>query len=159
MRGGRKASQSRASSASLSQGYTLVWSAWQADAAPGDGRLVTTIPIARNVDGSPIRKWITTEILADRATRTAEIDYPAAEGAAPKAMFSGPDSPTLTGRARLTAVTSSSRNTRPAKNEVWFGMLGSSAVPSTWSGPGAGEVQSTSVRQGPSDVLRLCVML
>ena len=64
-------------------------------------------------------------------------------------MLSGAGSPTVTGLAMLTAVTYSSRATRPAKNDVWLGMPGSSAVPRVPSRPGA---QATS-RQGPSEVL------
>src|SRR5437667_111366 len=63
------------------------------------------------------------------ASSPGRMAYRSRRKAAPKAMLSGAGSPTLTGRAMLSAVTSSSRSTRPAKNEVLFGIPGSSAVP------------------------------
>jgi hypothetical protein len=62
----------------LEQGYTLVWSGWQGDAPTGDGRLVARLPIAKMPDGSPYLHWISTELLFEKASRTGEIDYPAA---------------------------------------------------------------------------------
>jgi hypothetical protein len=71
----------------LEQGYTVVWSGWQADAPPGEGRITAKIPIAKFPDGSPYRRQISTELLFERATRTGEIDYPAVEETMPKAML------------------------------------------------------------------------
>src|SRR5262245_3547661 len=65
-------------------------------------------------------------------------------------MWSGDGS---TGRLRwvvtLTWATASSRFMRPAKNWVWFGMLGSSLLPKMPSGPGAVGV----VSEEPSELL------
>lgn len=71
----------------LEQGYTLVWSGWQADAPPGDGRITARIPIAKFPDGSSYRRWISTELLFERPTRSGDIDYPAVEDSMPKAML------------------------------------------------------------------------
>ncbi len=71
----------------LEQGYTLVWNGWQADAPPGDGRIIARLPIAKRPDGSPVRQWITTEFLSERSGRSDAIDYPAVEESMPKAML------------------------------------------------------------------------
>src|ERR1019366_6434474 len=68
-------------------GYTLVSNGWQADAPPGEGRLTAKIPIAKNPDGSQFRRWISTEILSERPTRSGELDYPAVAESMPKAML------------------------------------------------------------------------
>jgi hypothetical protein len=61
----------------LNEGYTIVWSGWQADVPPGEGRIAARIPVAKFPDGSPYRHWISTELLFDKSTRSSEIDYPA----------------------------------------------------------------------------------
>lgn len=71
----------------LDEGYTLVWSGWQADAPPGDGRLLARVPVARNPDNSPVTRWIATEMLVEQPTRTADLDYPATEASMPKGML------------------------------------------------------------------------
>jgi hypothetical protein len=43
----------------MRHGFTLVWSGWHAD-VPKDA-IRARFPVAKNVDGSPIRKWISTE--------------------------------------------------------------------------------------------------
>ena len=45
----------------LNQGYTVVWSGWQGNLRPGSDRLTAQLPVATQPDGSPIRRWITTE--------------------------------------------------------------------------------------------------
>ena len=77
----------------LEQGYTLVWNGWQADAPAGQNQIVPQIPIARNADGSPIRRVITTEILAERPSRSEEIDYPVVAESASKAVLYSRASP------------------------------------------------------------------
>ncbi len=47
----------------MRQGYTLVWSGWQGDVMPGAERRTLRIPIAKNADGSPIKKKIVTEFV------------------------------------------------------------------------------------------------
>src|SRR5262245_61354600 len=34
-------------------GYTIIWSGWQADVAPGNNRVTMRVPVLRNPDGSP----------------------------------------------------------------------------------------------------------
>ena len=62
----------------LEQGYTLVWSGWKGDAPPGGGRVTARVPMAKNADGSAMRRWITTEVVPDKPVRTASLAYPAA---------------------------------------------------------------------------------
>jgi hypothetical protein len=38
----------------MRQGYTVAWSAWQGDIAPGAGRMTIRVPVATQPDGSPI---------------------------------------------------------------------------------------------------------
>src|SRR5499427_10188391 len=44
------------------QGYTIVWFGWQADVAPGGGRMTIKVPIARNDDGSAITGIVRSEL-------------------------------------------------------------------------------------------------
>ena len=46
----------------MRQGYTLVWSV-ERRRLPVGGRLTTNFPVAKNPDGSPIRRRITTEFV------------------------------------------------------------------------------------------------
>jgi hypothetical protein len=46
----------------MRQGYAIVWSGWQGDVLPGNGRLTANFPVAKNPDGSPIRRWITSQL-------------------------------------------------------------------------------------------------
>jgi hypothetical protein len=71
----------------LEQGYTLVWSGWQGDAPTGEGRVTARLPIAKMPDGSSYRRWISTELLFSRPTRSGQIDYPAVEDSMPKAKL------------------------------------------------------------------------
>ena len=44
-------------------GYTLVWFAWQGDVLPGDNRMLLTVPVARNPNGSTITGPVRSEII------------------------------------------------------------------------------------------------
>lgn len=59
----------------MRQGYTLVASGWQGDVLPGGDRLTTTYPIAKNPDGSPIRRWITTEFVFQKPSFSVPISF------------------------------------------------------------------------------------
>jgi len=59
----------------MRQGYTLVWSGWQGDVLPGVGRLTTSFPVAKNPDGSPIRRVITTEFVFQKPTFSVPLSF------------------------------------------------------------------------------------
>jgi hypothetical protein len=59
----------------MRQGYSLVWSGWQGDLLPAEGRLTAAFPIANNPDGSPIRRWITTEFVFQRPTFSVPFSF------------------------------------------------------------------------------------
>jgi hypothetical protein len=63
----------------LQQGFTLVWSGWHGDLLPGGDRLLARLPIAKQADGSPIRKRIGTEFLVNGGIGPAPI-YTASGG-------------------------------------------------------------------------------
>ena len=63
----------------MRQGYTLLWSGWDATAKPGQGRFTITVPVAKNRDGSPIVGPSLEEFAIDNATTiTGALTYPAA---------------------------------------------------------------------------------
>src|SRR5215475_11192047 len=47
-------------------GYTIVWFGWQADVAPGGGRMTMKVPVARNDDRSPITGIVRSELTTPR---------------------------------------------------------------------------------------------
>lgn len=57
------------------QGYTLVWSGWQGDVLPGNNRLTARFPVARNPDGSPIRRWIRTEFIFQNPAFSVPVSF------------------------------------------------------------------------------------
>lgn len=59
----------------MRQGYTLVASGWQGDVRSGGGRLATSFPIAKNPDGSSIRRWITTEFVFQKSSFSVPISF------------------------------------------------------------------------------------
>ena len=59
----------------MRQGYTLVWSGWQGDVLPGGGRLTTSFPVAKNPDGSPIRRVITTEFVFQKPAFSVPLSF------------------------------------------------------------------------------------
>lgn len=60
----------------MRQGYTVVWSGWQGDIAPGEGRMTFTPPVAQGISG-PARE----EYIFDQTDNpaTAKLSYPAAD--------------------------------------------------------------------------------
>ncbi len=56
-------------------GYTLVASGWQGDVMPGADRLTTNFPVAKNADGSPSRRWITTEFVFEKPTFSVPLSF------------------------------------------------------------------------------------
>jgi Alpha/beta hydrolase domain len=63
----------------MRQGYTIVSSGWDAGVAPGGNRLTISVPVAKNLDGSPIVGPSLEELVIDNATTvTAGLTYPAA---------------------------------------------------------------------------------
>jgi hypothetical protein len=62
----------------MRQGYTLVWSGWDATVSPGNNRLTITVPIARNADGSSIVGPSLEEFVIDNSvTTTGPLSYAA----------------------------------------------------------------------------------
>ena len=59
----------------MRQGYTLVWSGWQGDVLPGGSRLTTSFPVAKNPDGSPIRRVITTEFVFQKPAFSVPLSF------------------------------------------------------------------------------------
>ncbi len=57
----------------MRQGYTLVWSGWQGDTLPGNERRTVRFPVAKNADGSPIKKKITTEFIFSAVAPTYSV--------------------------------------------------------------------------------------
>ena len=60
----------------MDQGYTIVWSGWQGDIAPGQDRMSFSAPIVQGITGLSREEWIF-DNLASPAT--AALSYPAAE--------------------------------------------------------------------------------
>jgi hypothetical protein len=63
----------------MEQGYTVVWSGWQGDVAPGGGRMTASLPIATD-GGAPIVGRNRDEFIFDNASTsfTVALSYPAA---------------------------------------------------------------------------------
>jgi hypothetical protein len=59
----------------MRQGYAIVWSGWQGDVLPGNGRLTTNFPVAKNPDGSPIRRWITAEFVFQKPSFSVPLSF------------------------------------------------------------------------------------
>jgi hypothetical protein len=56
-----------------SQGYTVVWSGWQADVAAGGGRMTLAVPVAHRPDGSEITGRVRGEYVVSAATSTQNL--------------------------------------------------------------------------------------
>ncbi|MEP6978453.1 MAG: alpha/beta hydrolase domain-containing protein [Thermoleophilia bacterium] len=62
----------------MRQGYTLVWSGWDATVSPGNNRLTITVPVAHNPDGSSIVGPALEEFVIDNSTTmTGPLTYAA----------------------------------------------------------------------------------
>ncbi len=57
----------------LKRGYTLVWSGWQGDMKPEPNKMLMTVPIATNPDGSTITGDITTELAVKVESTTISL--------------------------------------------------------------------------------------
>ena len=66
----------------LEQGYTLLWSAWNWDVLPGDGRLQIDLPIAGG-GGEPIVGPVAAEITTDHPAATLPVAWGGSRGYAP----------------------------------------------------------------------------
>jgi hypothetical protein len=71
----------------MEQAYTIVSSGWQGDLLPGGGRLTAQFPVATRPDGSPIRRWITTELIFSRPAHSAPVEYRAVADSMPEAKL------------------------------------------------------------------------
>jgi hypothetical protein len=59
----------------MRQGYALVWSGWQGDVLPGGGRLTASFPVAKNSDGSSIKRVITTEFVFQKPNFSVPLSF------------------------------------------------------------------------------------
>ncbi len=66
------------------QGYTLLWSAWNWDVLPGDGRLQIEVPRAWR-DGQPLRGRIAAEITVDQPSASQPVAWGNSRGYPPAA--------------------------------------------------------------------------
>jgi len=107
----------------LRKGYTLIWFAWQADVLPGNGRLIMTVPVAHNPDGTAITGVVRSELITQAPTNTLSLSSGwFSGGSAPYPTVSTDNSlpladgflPTLTVRRRQQDPRT------PIANTVWF---------------------------------------
>ncbi|MFL6622256.1 MAG: alpha/beta hydrolase domain-containing protein [Sulfurifustis sp.] len=54
-------------------GYTIVWSGWQADVAPGNSRMTMSVPVARRRDGSDITGRVRGEYIVSAPINTQNL--------------------------------------------------------------------------------------
>jgi hypothetical protein len=59
----------------MRQGYSLVWSGWQGDVLPSGGRLTANFPVAKNPDGSSIRRTITSEFVFQKPNFSVPLSF------------------------------------------------------------------------------------
>lgn len=81
----------------MRQGYAMIWSGWQGDILPDNERMTANFPVAKNRDGSPIKKWIRTEFVFSKPAASIPISfdresrdirpYPAVEESMPQAKL------------------------------------------------------------------------
>lgn len=63
----------------MRQGYTIVWSGWDATVEPGEGGFTITVPVAKNPDGTSIVGPALEEfVIENTTTLTGALTYPAA---------------------------------------------------------------------------------
>lgn len=62
----------------MRQGYTILWSGWDATVEPGEGGFTIAVPIARSPDGSKIVGPALEEFVIDNRTMAGRLTYPAA---------------------------------------------------------------------------------
>lgn len=62
----------------MRQGYSVAWSAWQGDVAPGEGRMTIRLPVATGPDGAPLVDQVVAErVPEDASATTLALPYPA----------------------------------------------------------------------------------
>jgi hypothetical protein len=82
----------------MERGFSLLWSAWNWDVVPGDGRLEIDLPVA-GLDGRPITGTVAAEIAVERETDRAPLawggsrGYPPADPHDPEARLTVRSSP------------------------------------------------------------------
>ena len=57
----------------MKQGYTLIWFGWQGDVLPGNNRMTLSVPVAKNVDGSPITGVVRGEFIVRAPAKTLNL--------------------------------------------------------------------------------------
>jgi hypothetical protein len=57
----------------LKRGYTFLWSGWQPDVLPGNGRMTMKAPVARNADGSEITGKVRAEYIVIEPVNTLNL--------------------------------------------------------------------------------------
>src|ERR1041384_630963 len=144
----------------MRQGYAMIWSGWQGDILPGNERMTTGFPVAKNTDGSSIRKMITTEFVFQKPATSIPISfdregrdiraYPAAEESMAQAKLyrpargaarrGGSRSRAASGRSRAartrriqrpaTPTSAIPRVSRPTRFTSWFMRR---AIRSSWA--------------------------
>jgi hypothetical protein len=55
-------------------GYTIIWSGWQPDVAPGNNRVTMRVPTLKNPDGTPITGTVRQEIVVPAPTFSTSIN-------------------------------------------------------------------------------------
>ena len=64
----------------LEQGYALLWSAWNWDVRPGEGRAQITLPAALGDDGAPVTGLVSAEITVNEPTLSQPVAWGNARG-------------------------------------------------------------------------------
>jgi hypothetical protein len=99
----------------LRQGYSLLWSGWNWDVLPGNGRLQIQLPVATDA-GAPITGPVAAEFMVGRWTRSAPFMWGSSRGY-PPLRLDAPD-------ARLTVRDEPDGLRREIPRDLWrFGRL------------------------------------
>src|SRR5262249_28618601 len=61
-------------------GYTIIWSGWQPDVLPGNGRMTATVPVAHNSDGTTITGVVRSELKLGPGATTSTTTLNLASG-------------------------------------------------------------------------------
>ena len=57
----------------MKEGYTIIWFGWQGDVLPGDNRMLLSLPVAKNPDGSPVTGVVRSELTTFAPTTTLNV--------------------------------------------------------------------------------------
>lgn len=88
-------------------GYTIVWSGWQADVAPGNNRMTLTVPVARHRNGAEITGRVRGEYIVSAPASTQNLSsgfFTALTHLSYETMSLDSSSATLTKRVKETDV-------------------------------------------------------